>query len=109
MFLWFEFRTSNADDAIQQDVGRNDESTLHNVIGVLGEVAVLIFRWLFYTIESICRAIMPTEEMDVTGEIVLVRSSRIYYDRFCRYCQYSYRSLALDMALAEKLPFNTLS
>lgn len=108
MFLWFEFRTSNADDAIQHQVGHNDGSILHNVIVVLGEVAVLIFRWIFFTIESICRAIMPTEEIDVAGQIVLVSSSR-FISLNLDVTDHIRRSPALDMALAKKLPFSTLS
>lgn len=44
----------------------------YNVIILIADTIVLLTTWLYLTLESILRKIIPAQEVDVTGSIVLV-------------------------------------
>lgn len=44
----------------------------YNVIILIVDILVLLSTWLYLTLESILRLIIPAQEVDVTGDIVLV-------------------------------------
>lgn len=47
-------------------------SKLNSLIGLLGEVVVLLARWILFTLESLIGIVLPAKETQVAGQIVLV-------------------------------------
>jgi len=47
----------------------------YNVIILIADIIVLLTTWLYLTLESMLRTIIPVQEADVTGDIVLVTGS----------------------------------
>ncbi len=44
----------------------------YNVIILIADIIVLLTTWLYLTLESMLRTIIPAKEVDVSGDIVLV-------------------------------------
>ncbi|XP_037049305.1 17-beta-hydroxysteroid dehydrogenase 13 [Bradysia coprophila] len=59
----------SADDSMNMGV------KAYNVIILIADIIVLLTTWLYLTLESILRKIIPAQEVDVTGAIVLVTGS----------------------------------
>jgi len=44
----------------------------YNVIILIADIIVLLTRWLYLTLESMFRTVIPAQEDDITGDIVLI-------------------------------------
>lgn len=47
----------------------------YNGIILIADIIVLLTTWLYLTLESMLRTIIPPSEVDVSGDIVLVSST----------------------------------
>lgn len=65
--FFFFFRPNTSESAA------NSMSTkLSNILKLLFDIGVLLFHWIYITIESIVRLAIPEQETDVQNDIVLV-------------------------------------
>lgn len=57
-------------DSVDQSM--NMGVKVYNVIILIVDIIVLLSTWMYLTLESILRTIIPVQEVDVSGDIVLV-------------------------------------
>lgn len=57
-------------DSVDQSMNMGVKA--YNVIILIVDIIVLLSTWMYLTLESILRTIIPVQEVDVSGDIVLV-------------------------------------